>query len=904
MLRITAVACLIIALVVAVWLSAGAVGDAPVEPTRAATPTGASGTAIPIAGGEPERVAVAEPGASESGAGSRATATAQLEVRGRVLGAGDQPLAGATVRCRTRATAASPDGAPAASDSWSEATTARDGGFALWAPHLAGATLTLLVAHAEHAPLHAMRTNVAPDARAVDFGDLRLSRGGEVDGRVVDAHDNGIAGARVRLDAEHRSGSSRRRAEGLQPVEVTTDASGGFHARHLPAGSYHADVRADGYLQRLGEPFEIAEEQRTTLPAIQLAAGAVLHGVVTDDRGAAIADAEVRIDFTTDSGSRRNHRVDTDAHGSFRLPHCPAAAVELRVRATGYLSFEERAADPRRSPWTITLQPGLAARGRVVDARTGAPVLHYAAAIRRIAALTDADRRRARLDSELATLAGAAAEAQRRGDARAAAALERRIEELRGVRDRSVASADDALRYSPRRPRRRALPPAAAHPGGAFEFSGLDEGIYVVDVASDAHILTCTPPFALTRHRALDPLQVALEPGLRVAGVVSAAPGGDGIAGVRIGLVDLSEATDRPRLEVGSTPERRAPIGRTIAECESTADGSFALPPVEPGRYALRAVRGRFAATDTAPFELRTDRSDVVLELRALAALYGTVHRPAPGATVRVTVFGGAGRSRSTTAHSDGSFVFEELEPGGYLVFAYSTSFQPTYLRRLVDAYRESAVPRADVVLSPGARVRFDPPLHVEHLGIVAGTALVDGAPRAGLSVELLPERQARHPVAAEMEIGIRSRATTDTEGGFRIDAVPEGSYQLIVRTGESPFLVLHARDVAVARDAETWLSLTIQTAQIRLQLVDAASEPVDATGRMLLRGGAEGPDTDARAFPIRAGVGTMVDLMPGRYQARLQLDDGRVVEREIVLHPGDNQTSYPVVAPASRRQP
>ena len=154
---------------------------------------------------------------------------------------------------------------------------------------------------------------------------------GTITGRVVEAGtDTPVAGARVSI-------SQTRGDEFLVSSrfeQVTTDSSGTFVFRNLPAGQFSIAASADGYQHAAvgkrrpdGEEAWVALKRGQTFSnaTIELFRGGTISGVVTNDRGEPMKEVYVQTWMRTRNGRLKNgHSARTDVTGTYRITPLPA----------------------------------------------------------------------------------------------------------------------------------------------------------------------------------------------------------------------------------------------------------------------------------------------------------------------------------------------------------------------------------------------------------------------------------------------------------------------------------------------------------------------------------------------------------------------------------------------------
>lgn len=163
--------------------------------------------------------------------------------------------------------------------------------------------------------------------------EFTMVRAGLLKGKITAAGGAGLQGARVFV-GENYSDSA--------PQDFSTHG-GTYLIRGVRPGLATVTVHASGYAPELKE-VEVKAGAETTLD-VALSAGLTMEGVVKDDKGAAVAGAEVIATAWRSKGSL-GLRAMTDASGTFRMDNAPPDAFEVMVDTPG------------RAPHTQTLQAG------------------------------------------------------------------------------------------------------------------------------------------------------------------------------------------------------------------------------------------------------------------------------------------------------------------------------------------------------------------------------------------------------------------------------------------------------------------------------------------------------------------------------------------------------------------
>jgi protocatechuate 3,4-dioxygenase beta subunit len=271
-------------------------------------------------------------------------------VAGTVVGPDGKPIAGARVAVR-QGTRFDRDEATI----FAEATAGSDGAFR--------------IANAPPAParLSVRAAGWPPHERSLraDSGSLRvaLERGASVSGTVLDASGRPAAGALV------RSGS----------VAATTDAQGHYRLDGVPPGLQRVEASAPGGMVARKGGVRLAAASPASAD-LQLQAGATISGTVIDAlTRRPIAGARIAVAEASGSGagsSEPSEFTRSDAKGRFSAPGLLPADYEIRAVKAGYLAATlpriPASVRPAASA-SIALVPAASIAGKVVDAQ-GKPV--------------------------------------------------------------------------------------------------------------------------------------------------------------------------------------------------------------------------------------------------------------------------------------------------------------------------------------------------------------------------------------------------------------------------------------------------------------------------------------------------------------------------------------------------
>lgn len=313
--------------------------------------------------------------------------------------------------------------------------------------------------------------------------------------------------------------------------------------------------------------------------------------------------------------------------------------------------------------------------------------------------------------------------------------------------------------------------------------------------------------------------------------------------------------------------------GPSRITARSQADGGFVLEPVPAGEVSLVAWPFRVRSPERVVVTTRGPDPEVVVEVEALGAVNGVVHRHAalvPFARVCAGI--PPARNTCTRADAAGRYSLEGLQPGAYVLFSDDAQVG-AFVRDVEFSLAEAERRTLDIDLVSGARI--------------AGT-VVDpmGAPVADVHV--------RFTCLATGDVG---RCVTDARGEFACGAMAGGgAYVAAVYASEDASVPFRFSGVASApislddRDARVeGVHLAIVAARVTLQgtVVDATGAPV-ADARLRAWGDQLTAPEWLVSAPATAtdqdGHFAISGLAPGTYALEIRTASGfRTVRHEVV---------------------
>ncbi|HYO58844.1 carboxypeptidase regulatory-like domain-containing protein [Archangium sp.] len=158
--------------------------------------------------------------------------------------------------------------------------------------------------------------------------EIALSRAGVIEGFVVDAEGRPAPGAEVLVSG------------GYHPVVVTTGAGGGFSAE-VEAGPHRVSARRGDEAGALETPVVVAAGRTVRDVRVRLGAGARFEGrVVARRSGAPVEGATVHVSPFGDNGD--SGRAVTDAQGHYAVGGLAPGAYDVAVTARGFSELLQR----------------------------------------------------------------------------------------------------------------------------------------------------------------------------------------------------------------------------------------------------------------------------------------------------------------------------------------------------------------------------------------------------------------------------------------------------------------------------------------------------------------------------------------------------------------------------------
>jgi protocatechuate 3,4-dioxygenase beta subunit len=445
-----------------------------------------------------------------------------------------------------------------------EARTDEDGTFALSPPKQRDITFEVVasrpgLARGRSGPLMRPEGNAA-----LPPVEIRLSTGSSIEGRVIGADGLPLARARVRAWREARiTGEAaiyaRLIPRGAGGETVWSGKDGGFRLGGIEPGSWLLEATATGYATGSAGPVEVSEGPAQV--DLVLVPGGSLKGRVVDHEGNPLAGVEVVAILAAGSGEEGGPELDeellrrgelgvaetkTGEGGTYEMAHLPEGEFRLVARAAGFVPGEVAPATPGQPAPDIVLQPFSRIAGIVTDVATRQPVTEFEVFVQM-------------------------------------KSVEGTYEEKRELH-RAVADAEGRLAYD-----------------------SLEPGEYRFVVYGPDHVIRLVP-VRLDAGKEVE-LKIALDPGLRVEGMVRTGDG-EPVGGAVVYAQRTEESPERRRLHFSPAP--------------TSEDGKFVLKSLEAGEYrAFIRHADCFQFVDPDPFLSIAFRAPVAAPLELVVVRGG-----------------------------------------------------------------------------------------------------------------------------------------------------------------------------------------------------------------------------------------------------------------------------------------
>ncbi|GEM_PF-2362513 len=204
--------------------------------------------------------------------------------------------------------------------------------------------------------------------------EIRLSKGGTIKGRVVDAQNRPVAGASVSsLDNNFQDNPLTRIFASMMTVNVSqktviTDKRGNFTLKLLTPANYQLMIDHPSFSKTFKKGIQVQDEQVSNVGTILLRRGGRVEGIVIF-KGAPLPGAKVSLSGRV--GDPKNpqmvfENVFADAKGRFKIPRSlPSGDYEIQASRTNLANPILAIADIQRSTTQVKVHDGQTTRVRV-----------------------------------------------------------------------------------------------------------------------------------------------------------------------------------------------------------------------------------------------------------------------------------------------------------------------------------------------------------------------------------------------------------------------------------------------------------------------------------------------------------------------------------------------------------
>jgi hypothetical protein len=209
------------------------------------------------------------------------------------------------------------------------------------------------------APVSVVQGQVPPPSN------IRLTRGGTISGRIVDAAGKPVARARITthdkdwMDDEFNKLLGDSYPSDVTEVDVRSGGDGRFLLKGMRPETYQVMIRAPGYTRWVRNDIFVTEGQTTDLGDIKLAAGGQVRGTLLDAAGAPLVGGMVHL-VADDGREGIGYSTKSGADGKFLFMNVsPGQYVISGARTIGPEDTPfDRFQDTRNSQKSISVVDG------------------------------------------------------------------------------------------------------------------------------------------------------------------------------------------------------------------------------------------------------------------------------------------------------------------------------------------------------------------------------------------------------------------------------------------------------------------------------------------------------------------------------------------------------------------
>jgi protocatechuate 3,4-dioxygenase beta subunit len=443
---------------------------------------------------------------------------------------------------------------------------------------------------------------------------LQLDRGHMVRGYVTDGANTPLAEAEVLVVANIFAHLSSEEAV-RRGRTATTDANGFYEVVNLAQGIYMVSAHAEGFGRKQFMNVQVPgprDPAQAVEQDFQLEPGFVIAGRVMGQDQRAIANARVQaFSYQTNDTSRGESLSGPD--GRFEIPDLSRGAYALLVTADGWAEARLQRIDAGRTDVLVEMEQQGGVMGSVL-ADNGGPLDRFRVSVRQV-------------------------------------------------------NPQSRMHGRPIRP-----PSNVQHPEGQFQITGLDRGLYVVDVEAIGYAQSFSETFEVERGQITPGIQVQMHRGGALTGRVIDSRSGEPIVGARVQTQDNTYQDNAFMQMFGALSVRLT----TERSTRTDAEGRFHMDLLTPATYQVIVDREGFARAYVRDLEVvvgETATDAGTIGLGRGASVEGTVYdssgAPVINAEVRLAGLDLRNpRQYQGNTDSRGRYRIDNVAPGGYTMSA------------------------------------------------------------------------------------------------------------------------------------------------------------------------------------------------------------------------------------------
>ncbi len=619
-----------------------------------------------------------------------------------------------------------------------------------------------------------------------DLGDISLTLGGSVCGRVLNHLGAGLDIAKVRVcpraDRDRTGTVSVFSLSGRESQwESVTGPSGFFRITGLPEGKVDLFASHPEHLAGSLTDVDVVKGAEKSGMNIKLLMGETIAGRVVDAKDKPVGLARVRVDNVLHMdmdkmgsipfGMMWPEPVKTDEDGFFEIKGLKKGNYTVRVNSNGFLPFKAANIETGTKEMLAVLRKGGSIFGVVKDARTKEPVEEFKSVV------------------ESGPFGGSGPDVFKGKEA--------------------AVKAPEDIGHS-----------------GAFYISGLPDGalnlLFKADGYADAGLTEVSVEPGQSRR-----MDVLLYPESVVAGkLVSYA--GEPVEGGRVFLKkpekQYSGGSDlRSTLRIERTGDFISMGGGDMwkKKVKSGKDGAFVFKGVPEGEYEITASHKEHTDSIPRPVSVKSEEMCEGIEVRLgesgsiEGVVYGVDGEPLAGGRVTAKNAESAGFSmESAKSEENGSYTLKGLDPGEYLVKLESGSEARSLggmMMISVSGTLEDTAPGVHRVLVERGKVTVLD-LYETLKGSIAGRVTEAGKPVEEMAMKLFD--------AGKFKFMPIKKVQTDVNGSYIFEDLEPGEYNVCtdMKGSGQPL----EKDVALKEGATVYTDFSLPSGRITGMVTDA----------------------------------------------------------------------------------